>query len=73
MFGIMVAALPAAGAECSLSGTTVTGNLTVGKAAQLLIFAGTIYGNLQCARSTPGVIGGSNTVTSSKQGQCAGF
>ena len=33
----------------------------------------TIGGNLQCARNTPGVGGGGNTVTGTKQGQCAGL
>jgi hypothetical protein len=63
------------GADVEL--TVVGGNVQVNKnnsgSFASLVAVNTIGGNLQCAGNTPGVLGGGNTVTGNKLGQCAGF
>ncbi len=62
------------GAEVGFNnvGGNVQVNSNSGSSASI-VEGNTIGGNLQCARNTPGVGGGGNTVTGTKQGQCAGL
>ena len=61
------------GATCTLKGTRVKGNITVGSKAVLKGHNMRVDGNLQCKSNSPAPKGARNKVKGNKEDQCRRF